>query len=275
MINISDKVSYYIDLGLSRANANSRVSQDIILSQIANSKYKNNITVKGGIVLFNITGDLRRTTEDIDIDFIKYSLEDDSIRSFLDRLCSKRLGITISLIGAPTLLHHQNYQGKRVNILIEDTFNNILKVKMDIGVQSSTDIEQDEYLFNFESLNNKLILQINTKEQIFVEKLLSLVSHGIRSTRYKDICDMYYFITLIENQMDRNKVIYLINEYIINKVNEIKTVYDLISTLRLILSNNSFTRMLNNSKYNWLEADSSEVVNRILGYVESLETVEV
>lgn len=43
---------------------------------------------------------------------------------------------------------------------------------------------------------------INSKEQIFVEKLKSLLKFGITSTRFKDIFDFYYLI----NNENLNKV---------------------------------------------------------------------
>ena len=56
------------------------------------------------------------------------------------------------------------------------------------------DIKQDEYCFNLEAINESAILVINAKEQIICEKLKSLLRFGIRTTRYKDIFDIYYLI---------------------------------------------------------------------------------
>lgn len=64
-------------------------------------------------------------------------------------------------------------------------------------------------MFKFEVFNNSMTLLINTKEQIFVEKLLSMLKHGIRTTRYKDIYDFYYLIT--EGNMDKVWLLKLIN----------------------------------------------------------------
>lgn len=50
--------------------------QDIILNKISESDFKNNITIKGGVVMHNISKDVRRATRDLDLDFIKYSLDD-------------------------------------------------------------------------------------------------------------------------------------------------------------------------------------------------------
>ena len=37
-----------------------------------------NVTIKGGVVLVNISKDICRTTRDLNLDFIKYFLVDDS-----------------------------------------------------------------------------------------------------------------------------------------------------------------------------------------------------
>ena len=82
-MNIKDAILFYQNKGYEYADAESKVSQDIVLSKIWNSKYKNNITIKGGVVMYNISNNIRRATRDLDIDFIKYSLEDESIRNFI------------------------------------------------------------------------------------------------------------------------------------------------------------------------------------------------
>ena len=50
-------------------------------------------------------------------------------------------------------------------------------------------MEQDEYYFDFNIIDESVSLLINSKEQIIVEKLKSLLKFGITSTRFKDIFD--------------------------------------------------------------------------------------
>ena len=69
-MNIKDAILFYQNKGYEYADAESKVSQDIVLSKIWNSKYKNNITIKGGVVMYNISNNIRRATRDLDIDFI-------------------------------------------------------------------------------------------------------------------------------------------------------------------------------------------------------------
>ena len=110
-------------------------------------------------------------------------------------------GIDILIDGEIEELHHQDYNGKRINIILKDENNFSLSSKLDIGVHANFDIKQDDYCFNLESLEESASLIINSKEQIICEKLKPLLRFGIRTTRYKDIFDIYYLI----NNTDINK----------------------------------------------------------------------
>ena len=193
-MNIEELVHDYLKAGYGIIDAESKVCQDIILLKIANSRFSKNITIKGGVVIHSISNDLRRATRDLDLDFIKYSLEDSSIKRFIEELSNIEDGIKIEIDGNIKELHHQDYDGKRVNIELSDEHQNKLKTKLDIGVHKQFDIEQDEYCFDLGIINKNANLLINSKEQIFVEKIKSLLKLGFRSTRYKDLFDFYYCV---------------------------------------------------------------------------------
>ena len=61
-MNIYEAVNKYVQSGYSEDDAIPKVAQDIILLKIGNSKYSKNITVKGGVVMHNISKDMRRAT---------------------------------------------------------------------------------------------------------------------------------------------------------------------------------------------------------------------
>lgn len=67
-------------------NAEAKVCQDIILKALSESSLSRNATIKGGVVMRSISNNARRATQDMDIDFIRYSLDDDAIRLFVQRL---------------------------------------------------------------------------------------------------------------------------------------------------------------------------------------------
>ena len=82
---LSELVDLYLTDGYNQADANIKVAQDIILFKISKSSLNRNVTIKGGVVMHHISKDKRRATRDMDFDFIKYSLEDSSIKNFVDK----------------------------------------------------------------------------------------------------------------------------------------------------------------------------------------------
>ena len=204
-MNLEDCVRKYINEGYELNDARSKVAQDVVLTKICKSNFKNHITIKGGVVMHSISNSIRRATRDLDLDFIKYSLEDDSICEFIKKLNSLNDNIDIQIIGNITELSHQDYNGKRVNIKLLDAFNYTIDAKLDIGVHKLFELEQDDYYFNLDALGEGISLLINSPEQIFTEKLKSLLKLGFRSTRYKDLFDFYYLID--NNKLDENKLL--------------------------------------------------------------------
>ena len=71
-MNLNEMVKIEIANGYSGENAEAKVCQDIILKAISNCSLSNNLTIKGGVVMRGKTGNTRRATQDLDIDFIRY-----------------------------------------------------------------------------------------------------------------------------------------------------------------------------------------------------------
>ena len=177
--------------GYQDENAEAKVCQDIVLKALSKSSLCRNATIKGGVVMRSITGDSRRATQDMDIDFIRYSISDDSIHAFIQSLdCLP--DIHIAQIGGITELRQQDYHGKRVFVRISDDTGDSIESKIDLGVHKHLQIKQEEYCFDIGCFDDGANLLINTKEQMFAEKLRSLLKFGPNSTRYKDIFDMCY-----------------------------------------------------------------------------------
>ena len=107
-MDIYELVNKYIMAGYSEDDAIPKVAQDIVLLKIGNSKYSKNITVKGGVVMHNMSKDMRRATRDMDIDFIKYSLEDKSILNFIKELNNTDDGVKIK-VNTPVFLYYRVY----------------------------------------------------------------------------------------------------------------------------------------------------------------------
>lgn len=99
--------------GYTDANVEEKLAQDVLLDALSRSGFRENVTVKGGFVMANLTGDIRRTTLDIDVDFVRYGIDDESIRAFV-RSLDRPDGVSVSVVGDIVELRQQDYRGKDV-----------------------------------------------------------------------------------------------------------------------------------------------------------------
>ena len=63
-MNLLEQVDKMVGEGYSEANAQARVCQDILLYGISKGILSRNVTIKGGVVMRNISKDARRATQD-------------------------------------------------------------------------------------------------------------------------------------------------------------------------------------------------------------------
>ncbi len=63
-----------------------RAFQDLVLEAIASGSYSENIAVKGGVLMRELSHSARRATMDIDMDFMHFPLTNEGISRFVDSL---------------------------------------------------------------------------------------------------------------------------------------------------------------------------------------------
>lgn len=267
MINLDELTENEIANGYGDENARAKVCQDIILKAISSGSLSKNATIKGGVVMRGKTNNVRRATQDIDIDFIRYSLDDESIDKFISSLnCIQ--GITLSRIGKIEELKQQDYKGKRVLVEIADSFGNKIPSKIDLGVHTKLDIAQEEFCFDIAFDDSGASLLINSNEQMFTEKLRSLLRFGIVSTRYKDIFDMYYLC----KHANRKMLAACLASYIFDdaKIRE-NDIEGVLRRLNRVFSDKRYLERLDSSDKKWLDASAKEVSDTLLQFLESLQ----
>ncbi|MDO4197804.1 MAG: nucleotidyl transferase AbiEii/AbiGii toxin family protein [Erysipelotrichaceae bacterium] len=266
--NLLSMTKHYIGLGYSRQNANARVCQDIILKAISQSSLSGNITIKGGVVMRGITGNIRRATQDLDLDFIRYPLTDEAIRSFVKEInCLE--GIKIEINSGIEELSQQEYNGKRVYIKISDDTGYHFSSKIDLGVHKNIKIEQEEFCFDICMDEEGACLLMNTCEQIFAEKLRSLLKFGPFSTRYKDIFDLAY---LSENT-DKEKLLMCIRTYIYEDEDmKENSIDDIIIRINRTFIDRRYLSSLNSSqnKSDWLGIGTDAALEKITDFLHTL-----
>ena len=268
-MNLSKLIEDVKAKGYRDDDARAKICQDIIIKAISRSTFSKKITVKGGVVMSSITQNIRRATQDIDMDFLRYNLSDDSIDRFIRKInCIK--GIIIEREGDIEDLKNQDYNGKRVYIHIKDLYGNFIESKVDLGVHKYIEIEQEEFCFDIAFDNDGASLLINTKEQMFVEKLKSLLKFGTFSTRYKDIYDMHYLI----NKLNDEKLLKIFITLIFsdNTMRE-NNMIDVFKRVKNIFADSIYKKRVDTSDKRWIDDNIDEVFNNILSYLNKLSHI--
>lgn len=266
MLNIENLIENEISNGYGDINARAKVCQDIILKAISTGSLNKNVTIKGGVVMRSKTNNIRRATQDLDIDFVRYSLADSSIDAFIEKLnCID--GIIIKRTGKIEDLKQQDYHGKRVYLQISDNFNHTILSKLDLGVHNKFSIEQEEYCFDIAFDDEGASLLINSNEQMFTEKLRSLLRFGPVSTRYKDIFDMFYLC----QKIDKSKLYICFDSYIFKddgmRENDIS---DILKRVNLAFSDKFYKKSLSETDKKWIDEPIDIILDTIANFLKEL-----
>jgi len=120
MKTIKEQIDAHLAAGCRSDTAKAKVAHDIVLLAIQRCGFKANSTVKGGVVMSSLTGDVRRATMDMDIDFIRYSLSDTAVMRFVRRMSKAMPEVEMKMVGMPVELKHEDYRGKRIYLSIKD-----------------------------------------------------------------------------------------------------------------------------------------------------------
>lgn len=267
MIDINAMIRKEIENGYGDTNAQSKVCQDLILKAISSSKFNRNVTIKGGVVMRSKTKNVRRATKDVDLDFIRYSLSNESIDSFVEHLnCLE--GLKIERVGRITELKQQDYSGKRIFVRITDSNGFSIENKLDLGVHNRLNIQQEEFCFDIAYDDEGASLLINSNEQMFAEKLRSLLKWGVLSNRYKDIFDMYYLIQFV----DKEKLKQCLDVYILDdpgmRENELQDIY---RRINMVFNDKMYRKNIDTRDANCLDENTDTVLKGIMEFLRKLE----
>ena len=266
MIDLEEIINDLLDEGYDEELAPAKLCQDIIIKAVSESRLSKNVTIKGGVVMRGLSNNIRRATKDLDMDFIKYSISDESIDLFINQInCLE--GISIKRYGNIEELKHQDYHGKRVFVEITDKKEFSVTGKLDIGVHNDLDIEQEEYCFEVAVDEKGVTMIINSKEQIFTEKLYSLLKRATLSTRYKDIFDMHYLSAYV----DKEKLLFCFDKYIYSNPKRENNIEDIIRKLEHVFGNKRYLARLQSSQKNWEGIELSVVINELMRFLNDLK----
>lgn len=144
---------------------------------------------------------------------------------------------------------------------------NRIASKIDLGVHKRFEITQEEYCFDVALGDESASLLINSNEQMFAEKLRSLLKFGPLSTRFKDVFDLYY----LSKEVDLEKLSICLETYIYGdpKMKE-NDISDIRMRVKMTFENPIYRKTLESSDKNWLGESLDTVLNGVLEFLQTV-----
>ena len=171
-----------------------------VLMRLEKSNYKNNIILKGGVLLSSIIGSDMRTTKDIDATLKSIPLNEKSVKTIFEEILSMDIedGFNFKIESIKNIRLESEYGGYRINVCGE--FDK-LKTYFFIEVTTGDIITPREIKYKYNSIFEDKIINIMayTIETIIAEKFESIISKNITTTRAKDFYDIY---VIMSNHID-------------------------------------------------------------------------
>ena len=170
---------------------------EALLKRISKSKYKDKFIIKGGFLLSSIFGVNLRSTMDLDTTIKGLPLDRETITNVINEIIRIDVedNVRLDIENIKDIREEELYSGFEVNLKAE--FDG-LKTNLMIDITTGDVITYKEVEFKYSTLFDNEIINIMTYnyETIIAEKFESIISRNIDNTRMKDYYDLYMFVHL-------------------------------------------------------------------------------
>lgn len=166
------------------------------LERIANSEYKDNFIIKGGILVTSMAGVGMRSTMDIDTSIKNHSLFAEYARTIVDEIKRINLGdgVTFEIKEVIHILDAMKYPGIRISLnAIMGSL--ITPLKIDISTGDVITPHAIEYNYKLLLEDRTISLWSYNLETILAEKLQTILTRGVLNTRMRDFYDIHLFFS--------------------------------------------------------------------------------
>ena len=178
---------------------------EALLKRISKSKYKDKFIIKGGLLLSSIFGVNLRSTMDLDTTIKGLSLDRETITKVINEIISIDVedNVKLEIENIKDIREEELYSGFEVNLKAE--FDG-LKTNLMIDITTGDVITYKEVEFKYSTIfeNETINIMTYNYETIIAEKFESIISRNIDNTRMKDYYDLYMFVNLKWNDINKD-----------------------------------------------------------------------
>lgn len=189
-------------------NADARVLMRIymmerFLERVANSEYKDNFIIKGGMLVTAMVGVALRSTMDIDTSIRNQNLSAADSKEIIESITAVELGdgVRFEIKDISDIMDEMEYPGIRVTLnAVMDRL--ITPMKIDISTGDAVTPRAIEYDYKLMFDDRSIKLWSYNLETILAEKLQTILARSVLNTRMRDFYDIYILLSLYKNKID-------------------------------------------------------------------------
>lgn len=173
-----------------------------VLKLISTSSYRDSFIVKGGYLIGQMIGLDKRTTMDLDVTLKGTEMSRENlIDIFEEILCSKTDGFSFSVDKLEPIRQDDEYGG--FSLKLNATFDTLKEVVF-IDITTGDKITPREITYSITSIFTNETIKIWTYnlETVLAEKLETIISRGLASTRPRDRYDLFTLYKLRKEEIN-------------------------------------------------------------------------
>lgn len=163
-----------------------------LLERISLSSYRNDIIIKGGVLIGSLIGIDKRTTLDLDTTIKGFSLTHEAICKVFKEICSIKVNddIKFDLLRSEDIRETDDYPGIRV-FLKANYPPMAIPLVVDVTTGDKITPHEIKYSYPLRFDAGYLSVMAYPLETILAEKLETVLARGIANTRPRDYYDIY------------------------------------------------------------------------------------
>ena len=168
-----------------------------LLERIANSEFKDNLVLKGGMLIASMVGLGSRSTMDMDALITGKTLSEEGVLSIIDEIIRIKLddGTLFTIHGIESIQEGADYPGYRISI--KASFDRIWQmIKLDITTGNEVVPKGIEHDFKLMFEDRTIQVKAYNLEMVLAEKFETIVTRGVANTRMRDYYDVYILTKL-------------------------------------------------------------------------------
>ena len=173
-----------------------------VLKLISTSSYRDSFIVKGGYLIGQMIGLDKRTTMDLDVTLKGTEMSRENlIDIFEEILCSKTDGFSFSVDKLEPIRQADEYGG--FSLKLNATFDTLKEVVF-IDITTGDKITPREITYSMTSIftNESIKIWTYNLETVLAEKLETIISRGLASTRPRDRYDLFTLYKLRKEEIN-------------------------------------------------------------------------